>query len=181
MLDGAGSVLVAAVGVEQTRTHDGTLAALVAALKWVGAVVNREVRHVFSGAVAAARAVAGQDYGGGGVNGAVGDQWKRPDFSVYFPGAGNGHGVVRYYEWKIATLNDTRYPVARESNSGRRWGAQRRASAVHTDYDGAGAVGSGDGAARDADMAVNGRLGDGDVGSIRERWRRGWVVSCPLQ
>ena len=79
---------VSAVGVEHTRAHDGTLAALVGALRWVGAVVIREVRHVFSGSVRAARVAAGSGYGGGGVGGAVGGAVEAARLQCVIPGGG---------------------------------------------------------------------------------------------
>lgn len=44
MLDEAGSVLVLEVEMKHTRAHDG----LVGALRWVGAVVSREVSSTYS-------------------------------------------------------------------------------------------------------------------------------------
>jgi hypothetical protein len=113
MIDEAGSVLVSAVGVEHTRAHDGTLAALVGALRGVGAVVNREVRHVFSGSVRAARLAAGSGYGGGGVGGGSGGPVEAAGLQCVLPGGSewawcgqvlrveDGHivrGVVPYHE-----------------------------------------------------------------------------------
>ena len=92
---------------------------------------------------------------------------------MYFPGAANGHGVVKYYEWKMATLSGAWYPVTRDSGSNRRWGAEGRAATLRTEYDGRrGDAGSGDGAARRADRTVNPGLAEGVVGSIQARWRR---------
>ena len=81
--------------------------------------------------------------------------------------------MVKYYKWKMATLYGAWYPPTRDSGSNRRWGAEGRAASLRAEYDGSrGEAGSGDGAARRADQAVNPGLADGVVGSIQARWRQ---------
>ena len=126
VVDRAGALLLAMRhGGDHTTAHDGTAEALCRALEWAGAEVTREPVNVFAGAVAEARRAAGLPPDAG-----EGEQWRRPDFAVRFPGGSGEAGRLRYYEWKLRTLCASGYPRTRDSGAGRRWGAQGRADEV---------------------------------------------------
>ena len=120
----------------------------------------REPVAVFAQARAAALAM-------GAATSRLSPQWRRPDFSVRFPGGADGTDRVRYYEWKTCTLAEARYPTT--NSRGGRWGAQGRADAEQAVYDRA-EVGSGSGAARTQDSQLGLQLG-GRVGPYEQRWR----------
>jgi hypothetical protein len=139
--------------------HDMTMRALCEALQSVGADVVMEPVAVFAQARAAALEM-------GATSSRIPPQWRRPDFSVRFPGGADGTDRLRYYEWKTCTLAEARYPTT--NSRGGRWGAQGRADAEQAFYDRA-EVGSGSGAARTLDNQIL-QLG-GRVGPYQQRWR----------